>query len=77
MDLFDFSSIIEFVKVGPGHNLLQSFLLFMIWISSRGIKKEVVLLRDTIDAQKKIDDHKFEQVEDRLVVLEQKKTGGY
>lgn len=44
MDLFDLNQISELLKVEPGHGLVQSLLLALIWWESRGVKKTVVAL---------------------------------
>jgi hypothetical protein len=63
--MFDLSQILELVKLEPGHNLVQSFLLFMIWMSSRGLRREI--RKDLSAQQKRIDNH-----EGRIIVLETK-----
>lgn len=70
MDMFDFSSIIELMKVEPGHGLLQSVLLFMIWIQSRGVRKELEGLRKAFIDSKQVTEQRFVGIENRLLVLE-------
>lgn len=68
--MFDFSSILELLKVEPGHGLVQSFLLFMIWLSSRGVKKELMLLKESLLEYKIHNEDRFTHIEGRLSVLE-------
>lgn len=69
--MFDFTSIIDLAKIEPGHGLLQSGLLFLIWLSSRGLRKDIISLRDSVEAQKTTIEHRFEKVEGRITALEQ------
>lgn len=69
--MFDFSNITELLKVEPGHGLIQSILLFMIWITSRGLKKEVINLKDSLTQAKTFYETRFEKLEGRLDVLEE------
>ena len=75
MDMFDFSQILEFVKFEPGHGLLQSALLFMIWLQSRGLRKELVELRVMLGDVKSHVEKRFELVERRITILEDIKEG--
>lgn len=72
--MFDFNQIIEFIKSGSDakHGMLQSVLLFMIWITSRGLKKELNALRETFSAAQLALSQRFKNLEDRILVLEQK-----
>ncbi len=70
MDMFDFSQILELLKVEPGHGLVQSGLLFMIWLSSRGVKKEIIGIKTLVLTGKVANDIKFEQIGTRLTNLE-------
>lgn len=74
--MFDYTSIIELAKIEPGHGLLQSALLFMIWLSSRGLRKEIASLSHSLEVQKTSIEHRFERVEGRITVLE-KTHGGF
>ena len=69
LDMFDFSWITEFIRLEPGHGLLQSVLLFMIWLQSRGLRKEMMGLKDGLAEAKFIIDKKFDIIEGRLSVL--------
>lgn len=42
------SSMFELLKIEPGGGMLQSVLLFMIWLSARGLKKEVRELKESL-----------------------------
>lgn len=70
MDLFDFSSVIEFAKAEPGHGLLQSVLLFMIWLQSKGLRKEVANLVTSMTEFKMSVEKRFEKIEGRVTQLE-------
>lgn len=79
--MFDFTMILELFKSGD-HNVVQVILLFMIWMSSIGIKREVKDMRvrhgqaETETKAKFIEqDHRFDKVEGRLTSLETKKEG--
>lgn len=78
--MFDFSMIIELFKSGD-HNYVQMILLFMIWMSSLGIKREVKDMRirhgqaETETKAKFVEhDDRFKKVEDRVTVLETKRS---
>lgn len=73
MDLFDFNQVIDLLKVEPGHGLIQSLLLLMIWWSSRGVKKEIMALRDSVQEVKLHVEDRFKTIEARLQLIE---TGG-
>ncbi len=68
--MFDFTQVIEFAKAEPGHGLLQSVLLFMIWWQSKGLRKEIVALRDGMTETKSIIEKRFINIENRIVFLE-------
>lgn len=70
--MFDLSQIMQLLKVDPGNGLVQSLLLFMIWLSSRGLKKELVALRDSLTDMKIHHEVRFEQIEARVQTLERK-----
>lgn len=79
--MFDFTMILELFKSGD-HNYIQVVLLFMIWMSSLGIKREVKDMRirhgqaeTETKAKFSEHDHRFEKVEGRLAFLETKKEG--
>ena len=75
-----FSTVFELLKSEPGHGLLQSGLLFMIWMSTRGLKKEVQELKETLTKMEigygvrigSIENH-LETHAERLDLLEGKK----
>lgn len=68
--MFDFSQVLELMKLEPGHGLIQSLLLFMIWMTSRGLKKEVIALKDGLTDLKVNHEVRFEKIEGRVIVLE-------
>lgn len=68
--MFDFSQILDMLKLEPGHGLVQSLLLFMIWLSSRGLKKELVELKSSLLEFKIHNEDRFKHIEDRLTTLE-------
>lgn len=70
MDMFDFSQIFDLLKIESGHGLTQSLLLFMIWMSSRGVKKELIELKNSLFEHKIQIDTRFEKIEVRLNKLE-------
>lgn len=74
MDLFDLSQIGEFIRLEPGHGLVQSLLLFMIWLNSRGVKKELITLTERLLDMKAHHEERFSKVEDRLTILEKRGT---
>lgn len=63
MDLIDPTQILSLLKIEPGSGLLQSFLLLMIWLSSRGVKKELVELKVSLNDHVRADDFRFSQLE--------------
>lgn len=70
--MFDFSQILELLRVEPGHGLVQSLLLFMIWLSSRSLKKELIGLRDSLTDMRLHHEVRFEKIESRIDTLERK-----
>ncbi len=74
--MFEFSNFIEFAKAEPGHGLLQSGLLFMIWLSSRSLKKELEALKAMLEKFEIGNEMRFRQVENRVSVLEIKQNKG-
>jgi hypothetical protein len=68
--MFDLAQIMELLKVEPGHGLVQSFLLLMIWISSRGVKKEVSSMKEGLSDMKMHHEFRFEKIEERITTLE-------
>lgn len=69
--MFDFNVVFELLKYEPGHGLIQSFLLAMIWFSSRGIKNELKILAKLIENH----DKRFINIEGRVSILEQSHKG--
>lgn len=57
--MFDFSQVIDFAKVDPGHGLIQCLLLSMIWYQSKEIRKVLEKTKERLD-----------NIEDRVIVLE-------
>jgi hypothetical protein len=73
--MFDFSQILELAKLEPGHGLVQSILLFMIWLQSRGLRQDVASLKDAITVQRNNNEVRFQKIEGRLTILEGGKNG--
>jgi len=71
--MFDFDSIIELLKVEPGHGFIQSILLAMIWWSSRGVRKEIHQLGENFTDMKSNHELRLNNIEGRLTVLEKPK----
>lgn len=72
MDMFDFSAILDFIKLEPGHGLMQTVLLFMIWLQSKGLRREIASLRDGLAEARSTMDKRFEKIEWRITVIENK-----
>ncbi len=72
--MFDLSQILELLRVEPGHGLVQSLLLFMIWLSSRSLKKELIGLRDSLTDMRLHQEVRFEKIESRIETLERTHT---
>lgn len=70
--MFDFNQIMEFMKIEPGHGLLQSVLLFMIWWQGKGFRQDLKHLKDGLGEAKIHMDKRFEKIEERLMFLEEK-----
>ena len=68
--MFDLQSIIDVMKVEPGHGLIQSVLLLMIWWQSKSLKQEMTFLRQLIGEVKLNLEKRFESIEDRVLKLE-------
>lgn len=68
--LFDFQSIFELLKIEPGSGLLQSFLLFMIWMQSRGVRKELAAFTKGYAVDKSATEVRLGKIEGRLTILE-------
>lgn len=73
--MFDLETIGELLKVEPGHGLIQSVLLFMIWLSSRNIKLELRSLKDALTQFKERSEARFAKIETRVEILETKIVG--
>jgi hypothetical protein len=43
-----FEHILTLLKTEPGSGLAQTVLLLLIWLNSRGLKKELVLLKEAL-----------------------------
>lgn len=71
--MFDFSQIFELMKLDSGHSILQSVLLFMIWIQSRGLRQEMGNLKRSLQDAKSTIDKRIENLEQRLIFLEEKR----
>ena len=64
--MFDFSQVLELLRVEPGHGLVQSILLTMIWWTSRGMRKDLA----DVKAEHSI---RFAKLEGRVTILETNK----
>lgn len=71
--MFDATVIPEFLRAD---GLVQSFLLAMIWLSSRGIKIELRALHVAIADLKQNYDKRFESLEGRIGTIEQTQKQG-
>jgi hypothetical protein len=69
--MLDFGQLMEFMKIEPGHGLLQSVLLFMIWWQSRGFRQDLKMLKEALGEAKIHMDKRFEKIEERLMFLEE------
>lgn len=76
MDIIDLGQIFEFLRAEPGHGLLQSFLLFMIWLNSRGVKREVMSLGDRLSDLRSSNEFRLDRLEKRLTIVETHSHGG-
>ena len=47
MDL-PFEHILSLLKTEPGSGLAQTILLFLLWLNSKGLKKELIALKDAL-----------------------------
>jgi len=70
MDMFDWSSVVELMKIEPGHGLVQSVLLFMIWIQSRGVRLAIKKLEEALSSDKASNEIRFQKIENRLTIVE-------
>jgi len=68
--MFELSEVVQFLKVEPGHGFVQSFLLLMIWLNSRNLKKELQGIRDALSETKAQIEYRFLKIEERVSVLE-------
>ena len=68
--MFDFNSIMELLRVEPGHGLIQSVILLGIWWQAKGVKQEVANLASSLNQIKLDTDTKFKQHDTRLEKLE-------
>jgi len=68
--MFDFNSILDLLKVEPGHGLVQSVILLGIWLQARGVKQEISKLASSLDRVRLDTDEKIHQHEIRLTKLE-------
>lgn len=68
--MFDMGSLLDLMKMEPGHGFLQSVLLFMIWWQSKGLRKEIVSLKDSFHEAKSQNDKRFDVIEHRITILE-------
>lgn len=66
--MVELSHIMQLLQIEPGSGLLQSALLFMIYWSSHGIRKDIksLLLRMVVN------ENRINQLDERVVKLETK-----
>lgn len=69
MDMFDFGQIAEFFRLN-GHGYVQSGLLFMIWWTSRGIRRDLFDYKTKTDSKLEIHEKKLNDHEVRIIRLE-------
>lgn len=74
--MFDFDQVFNMMKIEPGHGMLQSILLFMIWLSSRSLRKEIQTLREYLQKLEVGIEMRFQRVEGRVNTLEIKQNKG-
>lgn len=75
MDFLDTHLIVELLNNEPGHGLLQTVLLAMIWWSARGVKTEIIHLKDSFSTHKLHNEERFGSIETRLTKLETETKG--
>lgn len=67
--MFDFETILELTRTEP---YVQCVLLFMIWLSSRSVKKEIHQINESLEQAKVYYENRFQKIEGRITVLETK-----
>lgn len=70
MGLIDLHQMIELMSVEPGHGFVQCVLLFMIWLNSRGLKKEVITLGERLSDMRANHEIRLDKIERQLTLLE-------
>lgn len=68
--MFDLHSIMDLLRVEPGHGFVQSMILLGIWWQARGVKQEIASLGSGLAKIKVDTDQKFQQHESRITKLE-------
>lgn len=69
MDMIDINQVFEYVKWDQ-HGLLQTLLLFMIWWTSRGIRKDLHDYKQTTNTRLEINEERINDHEGRISTLE-------
>lgn len=57
---------IELLRAEQAHGPIQIVLLFMIWLSSRGVKKELVELKFSLNDHVRADETRFVNIEKKI-----------
>jgi len=73
--MFSLDWIQRMMEIEPGHGLLQSILLFMIWLQSKGLRDEIRALRKIFAEAQLAIGERFKNLEVRVTNLETKKGG--
>lgn len=63
MDFLTIGQVADFIKIDPSHGILQSVLLFMIWWSSKDLKKELVKVQIGLNDHMSKDENRFQRLE--------------
>jgi len=71
VDFFELRALLDFMRL-DGHSYLQSVLLFMIWWTARGIKKDLSDYKFVTDTKLEFHEKKLNDHETRMVRLETK-----
>ena len=66
--MVELSQILQLLQIEPGSGLLQSALLFMIWLSSMGVRKDIKAMGLRLLNH----EARFDKIEGRLTTLETK-----
>jgi hypothetical protein len=68
------AQMIEALSTGKFTEFLGFVAIFVfLWVEVRGLKKEVSRLNDTLDVRMSEGEHRFDNMEQRLTLVEQRK----